>query len=421
MRAARTAVAWVFAANGFAFAGWASRLPALRDAFGLSPARVGLVLLAVSAGAFAALPLAGAIVHRAGTAPTVLTCGAVGCAGLALVGLSTTITGVAVGFAAFGAANGVWDVGMNVEGTEVERRLGRAILPRFHAGWSLGTVAGAVAGSLAARAGVPLRVHLPVVAALVMLVVALATRHFLPPAASVRAGHRPGRRPGSGSLAAWSEPRTLALGALVLCFAFAEGSANDWLTLGLVDGYGLAHAAAAAGFAAFVTAMMLGRMTGPWVLDRFGRVTVLRSGACLAGLGIVLFVAGSGSAPVAEASIGEAGPGGHTGHGMATAIAALATVCWGLGASLGFPVGLSAAADERARAPARVGVVATIGYTAFLAGPPLLGRLADQVGVVQALAAVLVPVGIAVAIAGVARPIRPVTDTPEQAVPPGDG
>ena len=348
LRAARTAVAWVFAANGFAFAGWASRLPALRDAFGLSPARVGLVLLAVSVGSLATLPLAGAVVHRAGTARTVLVCGVAGSAGIAVIGLSSAITGVVIGFATFGAASGVWDVAMNVEGAEVERRLGRAILPRFHAAWSLGTVAGAAMGSLAARAGVPLDVHLPTVAAVVLVVVVLATRRFLP----VPAGRRPAgrrRRSASGSLAAWSEPRTLALGALVLCFAFAEGSANDWLALGLVDGYRVGHAAAAAGFAVFVAAMTLGRMTGPWVLGRFGRVTVLRSGRLPGG------ARASSSSSAAPGSVVATA----TSLARAAAVALLAAICWGVGVSLGFPVGLSAAADEPSRAPARVGVVAT--------------------------------------------------------------
>ena len=193
-------------------------MPAIRDEFSLTPGRMGLLLLAVSLGSLAAMPLSGAVVHRAGPARTVLVCGVLACLGVVVVGASAALAGVAAGFAVFGAASGTWDVAMNVEGTDVERRLGRSILPRFHAAWSLGGAGGAGVGALAAAAGVPLRVHLPLVALAVLAVVVAATRRFLPEAdgAARAAGPARGRRDWSRSLAAWREHRTLALGALVL-------------------------------------------------------------------------------------------------------------------------------------------------------------------------------------------------------------
>jgi MFS family permease len=122
------------------------------------------------------------------------------------------------------------------------------------------------------------------------------------------------------------------------------------------------------GLAAFVGAMTVGRVLGTSWLDRYGRVPVLWASFALAGAGALLVVLGPALGLVA--AFGGA-------------------LIWGLGTSLGFPVGLSAAADDPRHAAARVSVVASIGYLAFLGGPPLLGFLGDHVGVLHALLAVV--------------------------------
>ena len=183
---------------------------------------------------------------------------------------------------------------------------------------------------------------------------------------------------------AWLEPRTLAVGVMVLAFAVTEGSANDWLTVALIDGYGVAHWVGVTGYAVFVTAMTVGRFVGPWALDRLGRAPTLwaTTGASLVGLLLVV-------------------------RGEVVGLVALGIVLWGLGASLGFPVGMSAASDDPTRAAARVSVVSTIGYAAFLAGPPLLGWLGDRVGTLDALLAVAVLMGPAALAVTVTRAPRP--------------
>lgn len=394
VRSARNAVAVVFTASGFGFASLASRLPAIRDALDLTPSGLGFVLLAVSAGSVLALPSAGPVVHRIGPARAVLAGASVMTLGLLLAALApevldASIPAIVVGFFAVGAGNGVWDVAMNVEGADVERRLERAIMPRFHAAWSLGTAGGAAVGALAAWAGLPLGWHIGGAALAMYAAVLVACRAFLPYAAVANpAGAGRGARR-SGTASAWREPRTLLIGLLALGMALAEGSANDWIAVGLVDGYGASHAVGAAGFGVFVTAMTVGRMAGPEVLARYGRVRCLRGGALLVAAGVALFITG--------ARLGEGAP--------ALAVAAVAAVAWGLGACLGFPVAMSAAADDSERAAARVSVVATIGYTAFLAGPPLLGLLGEAIGVVNAMIGVLVAVVVSLLAAGAARPL----------------
>ncbi len=366
--AARNGVAVVFALNGLAVATWFARVPAIRDALGLSAGRLGLLLLAMSAGAILAMPTAGLVTQRLGTARTVILATLFVALGLTVAGVSATATGsvagVAVGLFALGYGSGSCDVAMNIEGAAVERRLGRTVMPRFHAAWSLGTVTGAGLGAGAARLGLPVAVHLGVMAALVLTGTLLGARAFL--SAGPRDADAPAGRRG-GLLAAWREPRTLLIGLVVLAAAFAEGSANDWIAVAFIDGYGVSEAAGAAVFGVFVAGMTLGRTVGTVALDRWGRVPVLTGTILVAVFGAGLAIL-AGSGPVAVVGV----------------------ALWGIGASLGFPVGMSAAADEEEHAHVRVSVVAVIGYTAFLAGPPLLGLLGDHVGTLRAL--LVVPV-----------------------------
>jgi predicted MFS family arabinose efflux permease len=381
---ARVAVAVAFVVNGFAFASWISRVPAARDALGLSSAGLGLLLLCVAVGSTVALPLTGPLVHRIGPARGVLAGTVVAATGLLLLALglgSGEVVPAGAGLTLVGMGVGSWDVAMNIEGAAVEQRLSRVLMPRLHAGFSLGTVAGALLGAGAAALAFPLPAQLVLTAVLAVGALAVATRSFLPAEPRAADGHHGG----SGVGRAWREPRTLLVGVLTLAFAFTEGSANDWLAVALVDGHGIAESTAAVGFAVFVAAMTAVRLVGGTLLDRWGRVAVLRAGGVTAVLGLLLFV----TAP-------------------ALPVALAGAVLWGAGAALGFPVGMSAAADDPARAAARVSVVSSISYTAFLAGPPLIGFVAEVTGVLQALLVVLVVLGVGLLAAGATRPLRPV-------------
>jgi fucose permease len=313
-----------------------------------------------------ALPSTGWLITRT-SAGAVVRFGAV----LSAVGLGVGALGAAalsevpvaaLGLFTYGIGTGMWDVAMNVEGAEVERRLGRSVMPRFHAGFSLGTIVGAGIGVAVTAVSAPMLLHLGLLGVAGLAVTLRGTRAFLP------AGDHAEADGASGT--AWLEPRTLAVGLMILCFAVAEGSANDWLSLALIDGYEVDHWVGVTGYAVFVTAMTLGRLGGTFVLDRFGRAPTLWATAAAAAVGIVLVVFGD-----------------HV------VLVGLGILVWGLGASLGFPVGMSAAADEPTRAAARVSVVSTIGYGAFLAGPPLLGALGDAVGTLESLLAVAALMG----------------------------
>lgn len=380
---ARIAVAAAFALNGLAFGSWVSRVPAVRDGLDLTPSQLGLLLLCPGIGHLVGLPAAGWVVGRVGPARAVLAGGA----GLALAFAGVAgglLTGwpalAAVGLVVYGLGVSSWDVAMNVEGADVERRLARPLLPRFHAGFSLGAVAGAGIGAAAAAVGLAVVAQLLATAMVVFAAVAAAVRGFLPVT-----GQRE-RRAGVSLRRAWREPRTVLVGVMVLAFAFTEGVANDWLALALVDGHGTSEALGAVGNGAFLAALTAGRLTGGMLLERAGRVVVLRGLAVTAAAGVLLVVL---SQPLPLVLLGA--------------------LLWGAGASLGFPVGMRAAADEPAAAAVRVSVVSSIGYTAFFAGPPLVGLVTDRVGVLAALLVVLPVLLVGTLTAAAARPGAPST------------
>ena len=148
--------------------------------------------------------------------------------------------------------------------------------------------------------------------------------------------------------------------------AFAEGSANDWLPLGIVDGYGVASSTGAAFYVVFVAAMTSGRLLGGRVVDRYGRAVTVRWSAVLAVAGVLTVIL-SGN----------------------LILAAVGCALWGVGVALGFPLALSAAAESDEDYARRVSAVPTLGYMAFLVGPPLLGLLGEQFGLLQAFYVVL--------------------------------
>lgn len=379
-RRAMRAVFAVFVGMGVAMASWASRIPQVRDQLGLSAKALGGVILVFAIGSLCSLPLAGLVVHRLGAERTIRIMSMACAVGVALLGTGARV-GVAVvmvGLLVAGFAMGMWDVATNVEAAAIEQRAARSLMPRFHAGFSIGTVAGGLIGAGMNSLHVNVTVHMVAVAVLIGVGVPVATRRFLP---VVEEAHKEGverRHP----MRAWGERRTLLIGVFVLTMAFAEGTANDWLGVAAIDGYGASDAVGSLAYVLFVSGMTVCRWFGPSLIDHFGRVVAMRGSAvcALAGLLIVVF-----------------GPNLIT--------AAVGAVLWGLGAALGFPTGMSAAGDEPEHAAARVSVVATIGYCAFLAGPALIGFVGDHVGVLRALTITAGLLGVGALVAGATRPL----------------
>lgn len=384
LKAAAVATFLVFGVNGLVFASWAARIPAVTEILNITSGQMGTLLLCAAVGSLIALPTAGWVVGRIGTANAVRMSGLL--AALAGVGVALSLTaesvpGTAVALFFFGMGIGLWDVSQNIEGADVEHRLKRTIMPQFHAGFSGGAFVGALIGAGLSNIGVSLPAHLMVIAVLVAVLTMVAPRYFLPhePAATPAPGEpRAARGP-----SAWRDGRTVLIGVVVLGATLTEGAGNDWIAKASVDGLGTSESTGALLFAVFVLAMTAMRFFGGVVIDRYGRVAVLRASMAAAAAGLGIFVLAG--------NVWLAGGG-----------AAL----WGIGAALAFPMGMSAAADDPKHAAARVSVVSTLGYISFLAGPPLLGYLGDLTGIHLALLAILIPILLALLLAGAAKPLH---------------
>jgi predicted MFS family arabinose efflux permease len=464
LRRAALATALVFAVNGFLLAAWVARLPATRDRLGASVAELGLVLLAPGFGSLLSMPFSGRLCRRFGSRTVVAATTLAGSAALVLLAVVPTLAGLAVALFAWGSCYGSWDVAMNVHGSAVEQRAGREWMPRYHACWSVGGIAGAGLGALAAHAGVGLAPHFAAVAVLCVVLVFVALRSFVedrataapaagaggpaagaggpaaraaspaagaggpaaphprcpapgppegesspppevvpaavhsPPApevvpagvhsSPVASGHHdqghPNRTRRGPTRSRLLSPRLLLVGVVTLCATTLEGAAADWLALFLTDEREATASLAAAGYAVFAVAMAGGRFSGTAVAERLGRDGAVRVGGLVSLAGVLLTV---------------------TGPGLISSY--LGAVLWALGVCLVFPAAVSAGGEEPERPQDAIAAVTTIGYGGFLVGPPLIGLLAEQVGLGRALLVLLVlAAGIAV-LAPAVRSRRP--------------
>ncbi|MFI7294814.1 MFS transporter [Streptomyces griseoruber] len=375
VRRRRHALFLLFLLAGIAMSSWVTRTPAIRDRLDVSTAQMGLVLFGLSLGSMVGISLSGRLVSGFGTRRVIAWGTWLLIAGMAVISvgsLAASTAVVAAGLCAFGAGLGVGDVAVNVDGADVERLSGRTTLPALHGFFSLGTVVGAGAGIAATAAGVPVQWHLAAVVPLAAGLYLCSVRAI--PAGTGRA--LPDESPGADGErrhpAVWKDGKLLLIGAIVMAMALAEGSANDWLPLLMVDGHGMDATAGSLVYAGFAAAMTLGRFSGTFFLNRFGRTAVVRASAASGALGLLLVI-------VSDNAV----------------LAGAAVLLWGLGASLGFPLALSAAGESGPDSTARVSLVAVIGYVAFLVGPPGLGFLGDHIGLRPAMLVVLACVGCA--------------------------
>jgi hypothetical protein len=376
----RAAITLVFFANGALFASWASRIPALADRTDASTGSLGLALLAPAVGAVLTMPQVGRLLpgrsSRAFTRAAVVAL----MVAIALPGLATSVAGLAIALAIVGSANATLDVAMNAQGVTVERRLHKPILSSLHAAFSFGGFAGAGLGALAAAAGVAPLHHLIAAAFLFGVPGLLAIRPLLahdedPDADAERLRLR--RLPG----------RLAVLGVAAFFCLLAEGGASDW-SAALVSGpLDASQALGAISYAIFSVAMAAGRLVSDALWARWGAVGLLRRAGALAAVGFTAALV-AGTAPAALIGF-----------------AAL-----GLGLSGVVPTLFRAAADQPGvpTGPA-LAAVSSLGYLGFLAGPPIIGGLAELAGLQVAIGLLAVSAGLVVALAPAAGDARRAT------------
>ena len=367
---------------GLLMASWATRTPAIRDLLTLSTAEMGIVLFGLSIGSMSGILCSAWLVKRFGTRKVIRTTMLCAVAGMLVLSLALWLASAplfAFGLAIFGGSFGSAEVAINVEGAAVEREMNKTVLPMMHGFYSFGTLVGAGIGMAVTGFGLHAAPHILLAALVAIAPIVIAIR-AIPDGTGKNAAES--AHSDAKGLPVWRDVQLLLIGVIVLAMAFAEGSANDWLPLLMVDGHGFSPTSGSLIYAGFTLGMTLGRFTGGWFIDRYSRVTVVRASAIMGalGIGLIIFV----DSPW---------------------VAGVSVLLWGLGASLGFPLTISAASDTGPDAPKRVSVVAITGYLAFLVGPPLLGFLGEHFGLRSAMMAVLGLVMIAALVArAVAKP-----------------
>ncbi|WP_312670883.1 MFS transporter [Pseudescherichia sp.] len=382
---------------GLLMASWATRTPAIRDILSVSTAEMGAVLFGLSIGSMSGVLSSAWLVKRFGTRNVIRASMSVSVLGMMVLSLALWFASpllFAVGLALFGSSLGAAEVAINIEGAVVEQKMNKTVLPMMHGFYSLGTLVGAGIGMTLTAWGVTATLHV-LLAALVAIVPILIAITAIPDGTGRNdAGEAQHKRKGRPF---YRDTQLLLIGVVVLAMAFAEGSANDWLPLLMVDGHGFTPTSGSLIYTGFTLGMTIGRFTGGWFIDRYSRVTVVRASAIMGGLGIALII-----------------------FVDSTWVAGISVLLWGLGASLGFPLTISAASDTGPDAATRVSVVATTGYLAFLVGPPLLGFLGEHYGLRSAMMVVLALMVLAVIVArAVAKPGQSAASRSESAPPTG--
>lgn len=346
--AARFAVAVGFMSSGVAFASWVVRIPDVQAQLGLSEGELGMVLLAVAAGGLAAMPLSSVLISRFGSRLVARWAGVFLAISLAAVPRMPGALLLAAALLVLGAATSVLSVALNTEAAALERRMRRPIMAGLHALYSVGGLAGASAGGLAAGAGVGASAHLGVAAMAVAGVALAISRSLLGRAPRGETARLTFVRPGRP---------LLLMGTVAFCVLFGEGALADWSAVYLRETVEAGPTMAAAGYAAFSLWMAVGRFVGDALTIRLGSVFLVRLGAVTAATGMVVALV-SADPMLSVAGFGAVGAG-------------LSTI---------YPTVLAAAGRlPGAPAAGSIAVVSSMGYVGLLAGPPLIGLLAEVV------------------------------------------
>ena len=376
----------LFALGGIALSTWGPRLPSIRDSLGIGDGLIGIALAGVTVGSITGLTLSAHVLARFGPRRAIGAAAVTIGVGIALVGvgagLAASVPATVAGFVVVGLAVGSFDVMINLQGAAVEKAAGRTLMPLLHAAWSAGAVVGSGIGAGAAALGVAFPWQFLAEAALIAVVGLGATRYLqLPVAEAVAADEvadgagwwvrlgRSGRR--------LLDPRLLLIGVVMLGAELGEGTANSWLPLSASDGHGRTETVAALFFTVFAISETVARVLGGPVVDRIGRVQTIRLTTGIGVVGLAFYILGG---PVWLVLVG--------------------VVLWAVGVSMGFPLGMSAAAESGPNAAARVSAVALIGYLANLAGPPVIGGLSEAVGLLDSFWLVAALLGVAFVVAG---------------------
>jgi predicted MFS family arabinose efflux permease len=359
----RAATFLTFAVNGAMIGTWVAHIPWLQDHLDVSKATIGLCLLCMAAGALVSMPLTGQLLDRRSSASVTRAAALLFCLMLPLPLLATSAPMLGAILFVFGAVNGAMDVSMNAHGVAVERELPKPIMSSLHGGWSVGGFIASGLAVVAGSAGVDPRLE--------SLIVGVALWFFALAVTSRLGSASAHSEEGSGF--ALPSRAVLLIGLLCFLAMMTEGAIGDWSGIYLRHDLGASAAAAATGFTGFSLGMAIARLGGDVLNERLGAGPLLRG-----GMGLVAIALGG------VLLIGSAVP------------AVVGFALCGLGIANAVPLLFSAAGRLDPPGPS-LAATFTVGYTGFIVGPPVIGFLADRIGLPETLALLVVS---ALAVAG---------------------
>lgn len=378
IKRARLGVFGYFGLCGLVIGVWAASLPALDERLGLGTGRTGTVLLLVSLGALVSMQGAGRVADRFSSRRLCLISGPLHALLLLGPALAGSYAALLVWAFAFGLGFGLLEIGMNTHAVEVEERYARPIMSAFHGMWSLGGAIGGLVTAAALRGGLGLAALLTATALVGSVLFLLPGRFLLrdrlapePGEAEAAADEQADRRPPiKGAIA--------LLGIVVFAGSVSEGAAVDWAAMHSRRVLDAGPELAALAFTVYSVAMTTMRFLGDRLRGRLGGARTLRLAGSLAAAGyaVVLLAPALGGAAMVFAWTGWA----LVGTGLATVV----------------PVAFSAVGASQEAAGRALALVTTFGYCGLLAGPAVIGHLAEVTSLRTAL---VLPVGLAIFVA----------------------
>ena len=342
----RIALSAIFFESGLCFATWASRIPDIKEAFDLSDAELGSLLLVRPIGSLCAMPLSGYIVDQHGSR-WAATAGIV-IFSLSLIGLgvSPSLLWLVVSLLFFGMSANLLNISANAQALVVQKNYGRVIMASFHGLWSLAGFCGAAIGALALSLDLRLEYHFIAIATLVLILLAFSFPHL---------SRDQDERAGKKFVLKKPDRHLMILGSIAFCGLICEGCMFDWSGVYFKQVIKAEEGLVAAGYMAFLGTMALGRLISDYFTNRYGTTSIIQVSGCLIFLGLLIAVifpqlytgilgfllVGAGTSSVIPLTYTEVGKNKHFSPGIALAM------------------------------------VGTLGYFGFLLGPPLIGFIAD--------------------------------------------
>ncbi|OKH89995.1 MFS transporter [Thalassospira sp. TSL5-1] len=359
----------IFFIHGAGFASWVPHIPLVQEQLSLNHERLGIALLAAAIGVIAAMPFAGRFADMFGSRQVVKIAGLFFFPTLALPIFMPSFWALALSLLFMGFAAAMMDIAMNANGVSLERARERSILSGLHGFWSLGGFTGAGFATLWFALPLAKTIHLP------FSVTILLVAHWYLQAGLIEDQAKSAtRQPSSTTKEPGKNAKTnketdksifwvlLPFGICAFIGQFGEGVVTDWVTVLMIDTLGSTAAIAAAGFALYSAAMALTRLSGDWLVMRFGRPAILLTSCVLATSGYLIIALSP--------------------HFVLSWVGCFIA---GMGLAVILPLLISAAANSTGRSGGTVvAIIAATGYTALMAGPPFIGAIAERYGLVNA-------------------------------------